>query len=122
MAKEKVTVFLGNFESEEELQNYVKFVYDEEGDATSEFCRQADVKWSDEDLMEAFMFSKEQPFEQIMMASYSDTFQPSLQKQLPPTLLSKFNSVILLYNCNHVKPVKDTAKVSLAGVFDYSAD
>jgi hypothetical protein len=122
MAKGKVTVFLGKFKDEDELKKYVKFTYDEEGEATSEFCRQSNVEWFDEDFMEAFMFRQEQPFTDIMMASYADTFKPSLQKQLPPALLNNFNSIILLYNCSHTQPVKNTEKLYLAGVFDYTTD
>lgn len=122
MAKEKVTVLLGKFESEADLQNYVRFTYDENGVPSSELCRQMGIEWFDEDFIEAFMFNQEQPFEGIMQASYADTFNPSLQKKLSSVQLNSYNSVIFLYRYNHIIPLRDEGKVFFAGAFDYTTD
>lgn len=122
MGKEKVTVFLGRFKNHEELHEYVQLVYDEEGDATCALFRETGIEWFDEDSLEAFLFDEKDPYKRIMEASFADTFKPSLKEQLTPSLLSKYNAIILFYTANHTEPVMEGAKVVRAGVFDYEPD
>lgn len=119
MRKNKVSIWLGKFQSNDFLERYLDIDYSEEHDdeyLASIFARQFKIEYYDEDFQEAY-FSDASPIgwkELIEPISYSETFIDEI-----PDRFDDKNSVIALYNFHYQGDVKESAEVIFIGSFDY---
>ena len=109
----KVSVQLGNFDSEREFDNYMEEQFDEEGDMTSVFMSDFEIEFIDSQFQEV-LYDDNLKKENLMSASYSESFLNCIT-----TDFSKYNCIVLLYNFNYQGKVKNTDKMTFVGVYDY---
>ena len=111
MRKEnKVSLWLGNFESEEEFENYIYIDYDEDGDyIPSIFQKEFGISYYDEDFSELVWFSeKTKKFSTLLKDfSYSSQIIDLLKPMLGGVNIEEYNCVMLLYNYEHSNSDKD---------------
>ena len=120
MRKNKVSIWLGKFQSNDFLERYLDIDYSEEHDddeyLASIFARQFKIEYYDEDFQEAYL-SDASPIgwkELIEPISYSETFIDEI-----PDRFDDKNSVIALYNFHYQGDVKESGEVIFIGSFDY---
>jgi hypothetical protein len=107
----KVSIFGGNFLSEEHLSSFVKENFTDDGDIYSDLMDDLKVDFIDNQFQEVLYIGKELSKDDFVQFSYSESFLHLINKDL-----SSYNSVILLYNFN----CKNTPqRITLIGVFDY---
>jgi len=109
----KVTVFVGNFSTENDLSKYIKEHFTEDGDIYSDFMKDLDIDFIDNQFQEVLFLGKSISKNDFKEFSYSDNFIDFINEDL-----SNYNSLILLYNFNFNSNRKP-AKVKLIGVYDY---
>lgn len=96
-----VSLWVGNFSSKEELNNYLYISYDEDGDAIpSKFEEDFEIDYYDTDFREAGFFEKEiTSIQEILKGcSYEENIIPAIISTIGETLQKPVNSMILLYN------------------------
>lgn len=99
--KKIVCVWIGTFKSEDKLyQNYLNFDYENEDGLESEFGKDAELKYYDEDFMESWWFKK---LELNKLYEYKDDlldseyFFDELIAELKNRDLTKRNSISFLF-------------------------
>lgn len=112
-----VSLWLGNAESIEQLDNYVELRYDEGESIPSEFLLdyQIDMDDIDEDFIEkAILNERLNSFESLLKgASYEENIIPKLDKEY--SIDKDYNAIILLYNFEY------EGKTTVANNFDFIA-
>lgn len=115
MEKEnRVSVWIGDFDSEKELNTFVKDIYDE--DFSSFFMNVTDIEFYDSYKREVFFSNKKITESVLKQFSYSDSFIDQLAKKLNE---EDFNSIIFLYDFEYNSKINNN-KLKFVGVFDYS--
>ncbi|GFZ92879.1 hypothetical protein GCM10008018_44140 [Paenibacillus marchantiophytorum] len=100
--KNVLTILAANFDSEEQLKEFVEIIYNEDGDARpSGIMTSIGTTRLDYDFVETHFFNdveSRQSFWDYLCYEYCSN--ESFSKQIPPTLnecINQFNSIILLY-------------------------
>jgi hypothetical protein len=118
-----VSIWVGKFKSNKELQNYLSISYTEDGDATpSTFEKDFQIDYYDEDFLEAEYFDRETKNLQTIFegCSYDDVVIPNLINMQGESLTDSVNSIILLYNFQYDKKGKsDLNDVQYLGTVRY---
>lgn len=93
--KERVAIWMGNFENEEELFKYTNIEYDSEGNSIpSEFEKEFSLGYYDRDLVEKKFSNELVTIEQLLEDfSYSQTFEIADLE-----IKKSYNSVLLIYD------------------------
>ena len=110
----KVSVWLGNFDSKREFGNYMEEQFDEEGDMTSVFMSDFAIEFIDSQFQEV-LYDDNLKKENLMSASYSESFLDCITADF-----SKYNCIVLLYDFNYHGTAQNTDKMIFVGVYDYS--
>lgn len=105
-----VSLWVGNTESEEELKNYVKLVYSDDGEYLSSiFTKEFGVNPDeiDEDYLECAFYAQQYGELSILLrgCSYEDEVILEFNKKNKDKLNCKYNSVIILYNYKYKKRI-----------------
>ena len=112
--KNKISIWIGNFYSQEELDVYLEKKYSEDGDAVSNFMNDFKISYYDEDFQEAYYDKEKKEVSELMEPlSYSEMIIPKLTN-----LKEKYNSVVCLYNYEYNMSVIESDKLKLVGVYD----
>lgn len=113
MEKENVvSIWVGNFQSEEEFNVFLQEEFDEEGDSLpSVFMKVFEIDYIDIDFQEA-VFQENLSKDVLLQASYADTFADKVDN------LSG-NSIILLYDFCYTGKVRETKEIRFLGTFEY---
>lgn len=96
-----VSLWVGNFKSDEDLQRYLFISYTEDGDSIpSPFEIDFQINYYDEDFMEVNYFDRKiNSFLDLLIGcSYDDIVIPNFIKTHGVTLTNNVNSIILLYD------------------------
>ncbi|MFJ8413915.1 immunity 22 family protein [Bacillus paramycoides] len=96
-----VSIWIGNFESKEELMNYTNIEYTEDGDSiSSAFEKDFNLDYYDRDLIEKKWISKSTNSVKDLLDgfSYSDQF---LEQFDTIRYSEEFNAAILIYNLEY---------------------
>ncbi|EIC76808.1 immunity 22 family protein [Streptococcus oralis] len=98
-----VSIWIGNFADQSQLDHYLQIRYDEDGEAVpSQFLidNGIDLDDIDDDLIEAEFYDVEHSnLEQMIKgASYDQTILRNLKLERISTVISPSNTIILLYN------------------------
>jgi|SRR6218665_640067 len=111
----KVSVWIGNFNSAAEFKKYVEEEYDDDGEMTSPFLTDFEIDYYDEDLKES-VFSEDANKKELLEGfSYSENFI----SKIPAGVLENSNSFLFLYNFEHDETVINKGKFSFIGTYDY---
>ncbi|GKX65860.1 immunity 22 family protein [Inconstantimicrobium mannanitabidum] len=109
-SKGQVSIWVGNFSEFKELERYVESGYTEDGDSVdSKFEADFGIEYYDEDFREINMFEEPQESFTCMLQehSYYNSIIKNYTKEQNDCLGTKYNSIILLYNFNYNKNVKE---------------
>lgn len=106
-----VSIWLGNFKSLRDLEEYVSTKYTDDGESIdSQFERDFSIDYLDEDFLEINMLHK--PMNEISKIieghSYYNSIITSYTKQNLDKLSAMYNSSILAYDINYDKYVNQT--------------
>lgn len=117
-----VSVWICKFEAHQELETYLEFKYDEEGDATSRFCEDFSMQWYNDESQES-EFSAQVSVDMLArFASYSLSFLHAFSEALQNTDLRQANSIILLYDHEYTgtrRVVTENYQAVFLGTFPY---
>ena len=111
----KVSIWFGNFETEDKFFDFIKKDYDEDGNSIpSSFMRVFEIGFFDEDFQEAFYENPmdESSFEDV---SYYEMFSDKVKVDF-----SKYNCAILLYKFNYTGLTKKANNMEFYSVLDYA--
>ncbi|REG89167.1 immunity 22 family protein [Winogradskyella sediminis] len=112
MTKKIICVWIGTFESEDELyKNYLNFDYENDDNPESEFAKDSELEYYDEDFMESWWFSK---LELNKLTEYKDDlldseyFFDELIAELKNRDLTTRNSISFLFGENGENATNET--------------
>lgn len=112
-----VSIWIGNFADQSQLDHYLQICYDEDGEAVpSQFLIEngIDLDDIDDDLLEAQVDDKNHSnLEQMLKgASYEQTILRNLKEEGIKTIIPPSNTIILLYNydCSGNKIVTENTR------------
>jgi len=108
---DQVSLWLGQFDNEKQLKEYVSFVYQEDVVVKPKFCNDFLIDFFDEDFMESFM--EELPsndlLDLLVGCSYDDVIIPKYKELMMKGFNLKANAAILLFNFKyHEKVLENT--------------
>ncbi|KGT37226.1 immunity 22 family protein [Weizmannia sp. CD-2023] len=110
--KNNVSLWLGNFRNFDEVEKYTEITYDEEGDSIpSVFEREFKLDYYDRDLIEKDWIpdTKNDIKELLVDFSYDDQL---IKQFINVKLISKYNTIILIYNYNYDKNGRSVSSVN----------
>jgi len=113
-----VSIWLGNINDEDSIEEYVDLMYDEDGESVpSQFFIDfnIDMDETDEDTIEKAVYknSSSDISELLDGCSYEEIVIPKIQKSI--NLKKSYNAVILIYNFEYKNEISST------GSFDFIA-
>lgn len=115
--KNKVSVWVGEFKSDEELKQYMYLNYADDDDfPTSKFTSDFNIDFYDDDFCEAYYSGqKKQSWHNLIKPiSYSETFIHQI-----PDITDNSNSVIALYNFEYKEYQINKRQLLFIGTFDF---
>ena len=112
-AENRVSIWLGKFNSEEDLDAFMQEQYTEDGDVFSDFMKAFDISFVDNQFQEV-LFSERLSQQDLNTLSYSNSFVHKIKSDL-----EKYNSLIAIYNFDYSGKIVDTERIVFFGVFDY---
>lgn len=116
MEKENtVSLWVGNLNNAEELNEYVLETYDDDGDMTSPFITDFEIDYYDEDCREALFITSDDKYEIFKDFSYSQSFI----NEMTGINFGDYNCYILLYNYEYDESVKEKGNFRFIKVFTY---
>jgi hypothetical protein len=108
-----VSIWFGNFETEEQFNEFIKERYDDEGDMHSEFADAFHIGFIDNQFQET-LYDEDLNRAKLEPASYSESFLDRIDVDY-----SKYNSVVLLYGFEYKGTVNKTEQIDFMGTFLY---
>jgi len=98
--KNIVSVWLGNFDSQGEFEEFIAEEYSEDGDVTSHFMKSFNIDFIDNQFQEVIFLDQPSGTIQnlIRPLSYSETFVHNFES-VP---IEKYNCIVALYNFEYV--------------------
>lgn len=112
----KVSVWIGKFTDKASFENYVRESYNDDGEMVSNFMKDFEIDFYDEDLSES-CFVEHDDLSQINDFSYAVSFMKHVLDNV-----THQNSFKLLYDFDYVGENKDSSKLKFIGSFDYVKD
>lgn len=115
----KVSLWIGNVPSEDELNNFMMEVFDDEGDSSSKFMEAFRIDYIDNQFQEVFFYEDLQTKEEVFDGfSYIESFIDEISE----VDWSEKNSIILLYNFEYNNEVKSSQGLDFIKVFNFNED
>jgi hypothetical protein len=110
----KVSIWIGNFKSENDFNKYIEEKFDKKGNSSSVFMEEFKIKYINHDLQESAFIGTKLTKEDLTGASYAETFLDKLDGKLLTG-----NSIIMLYDFEYNEKIKVKNNTTFIGVFDY---
>ena len=99
--KQKVSLWLGNFASQEEFQEYFKISYKEDGDSvSSEFETDLHLSYYDRDLVEKDWVDVSENNIDVLLEGFS--YDEEIIMQFPK-ISTTYNTIVLIYDFDYSK-------------------
>ena len=119
-----VSIWIGNFADQSQLDHYLQINYDEDGEAVpSQFLieNSIDMDDIDEDLIESEVYDVEHSnLEQMLKgASYEQTILRNLKEEGIKMIIPPSNTIILLYNYHYIANVVARENTRFIGTASY---
>lgn len=112
----KVSVWIGKFNDKNDFQEYLEISYDDNGEMLSNFMKDFNIEFYDEDFSES-IFLESSSLSELKNFSYSNSFVENvLGKALD------YNSFFVLYDFDFDSNDNISGKLKFIGSFDYSKD
>lgn len=118
-AEGSVSLWLGNFASAEDFENYIDFIYDDDGNCTCQFADDAGLGWFDHDFQEATFYSDGiQDTAQLLAYSWSSSFIKEAVAAINIVGVDA-NALFLLYDCAYSQTAANNCRLHFIGTFPY---
>ena len=119
-----VSIWIGNFADQSQLDHYLQIRYDEDGEAVpSQFLieNSIDMDDIDDDLIESEVYDVEHSnLEQMLKgASYEQTILRNLKEEGINMIIPPSNTIILLYNYHYIANVVARENTRFIGTVRY---
>lgn len=119
-----VSIWIGNFADQSQLDHYLQIIYDEDGEAVpSQFLMEngVDMDDIDDDWLEAEVYEMNYSnLEQMLKgASYEKTILRNLKGEGINTIIPPSNTIILLYNYHYSPNVVARENTRFIGTVSY---
>ena len=119
-----VSIWIGNFADQSQLDHYLQIIYDEDGEAVqSQFLieNSIDLDDIDDDLIESEVYDVEHSSLEWMLkdASYEQTILRNLKEEGINTIIPPSNTIILLYNYHYIANVVARKNTRFIGTVSY---
>ena len=119
-----VSIWIGDFESKSQLDEFLTLIYDDEGEVVpSLFYESYEI---DIDDIDDYMIEKEvlnsnysNLYQMLKGVSYEDVIVNNLKKNCIEDAISLSNSIILIYNYSYTGEVLATENTKFIGVVEY---
>lgn len=115
-----VSIWCGYFSSEEELFDYVEIDYADEDNPASQWMRDSNLDWYDEDYAEASFEEVRMLVEGVREHSCGETFPTQLDIDLKNHV--ECNALYLIYDYDASDYQQMKSKLHLLGVYSYLPD
>ena len=109
-----VSIWFGNFETEEKFQEFIAEEYDDEGDVLSAFTTSFCIDYIDEDFQET-LFQKVITIDDLSQFSYAESFIDKINEDI----LRQSNCVIFVYDYNYSGTIKSNNNLNFIGAYKY---
>lgn len=109
----KVSVWTGKLENEDNFNAYISLTYNDDGDMVSAFMADFEIDYYDTQFQEALFDSSGDKNEIFKDFSYIKNFLSKIP------VLHGSNCFILLYNFNYKGNIKNAGDFKYVGSFDY---
>ena len=109
----RVSIWFGNFKTEDLFNDFLRETYDDKGDVYSKFMDEFKIDYIDSDYQET-LYDREINYAKLEMASYSESFLDKVN-----VVFLDYNCVILLYDFDYKGGVKESNGLEFYGVLDY---
>jgi len=122
--KNSVSIWIGNFADQSQLDHYLQINYDEDGEAVpSQFLieNSIDMDDIDDDFLEAQVDDRNHSnLEQMLKgASYEQTILRNLKEEGINMIIPPSNTIILLYNYHYIANVVARENTRFIGTVSY---
>lgn len=119
-----VSIWIGNFADQSQLDHYLQINYDEDGEAVpSQFLieNSIDMDDIDDDFIESEVYDVEHSSLEWMLkdASYEQTILRNLKEEGINTIIPPSNTIILLYNYHYIANVVARENTRFIGTVSY---
>lgn len=119
-----VSIWIGNFADQSQLDYYLQINYDEDGEAVpSQFLieNSIDMDDIDDDFIESEVYDvKHSNLERMLKgASYEQTILRNLKEEGINTIIPPSNTIILLYNYHYIANVVARGNTRFIGTVSY---
>jgi len=115
--QQKVSLWIGNFTSQTALNNFLKENFTDDGDVSSQFMEAFQIDYIDHDFQEVYFYKNETSKEKIFNNfSYIDSFLT----EIPETNWQQYNSIILLYNFEFQRNIKENKYLKFITTFEFT--
>jgi len=114
----KVSIWMGSFDSKESFMLFMEEQYDEEGDMSSKFMNAFEIDIIDNQFQESLFFEDSLTREQLKQFSYAHSFLDNLEE----IDLATFNCVVFIYDIEYNEAIKIVENMKFIGSFAYSKD
>ena len=119
-----VSIWIGNFADQSQLDHYLQIRYDEDGEAVpSQFLIEngIDLDDIDDDFIECEVYDVEHSNLERMLkgASYEQTILQNLKEEGINTIIPPSNTIILLYNYHYIANVVARGNIRFIGTVSY---
>ena len=116
-----VSIWVGNFESKSQLDEFLTLIYDDEGEVVPSLFYESYEIDIDEDLIESEVYDVEHSNLKQMLkgASYEQTILRNLKEEGIKTIIPPSNTIILLYNYHYIANVVARGNTRFIGTVSY---
>lgn len=121
-----VSIWAGNFETEEEFNIYIeeKYGHIDEQVSLSDFSQDAGLGWYDHDFREAMYYGQEAlPIRELMIgSSYSSSFIDEAEQIAKTKNMDRANSIFLLYDFEYTSTKEQNEKLKFLASIKYDVN
>ncbi len=118
-----VSVWVGNFDSEEEFNSYIEEKYGklEDDQPLSDFSEDTGLGWYDHDFREAMFYGKELlPIRKLLVgSSYSSSFIDEIERISQTENIETANSVFILFDCDFTQLNNNNGRLKFLASVQY---
>lgn len=114
----KVSIWIGNFKNQKLLNQYIREVYDEEWDCSSDFMQAFQIEDIDPQFREVdFDFRQMSLKQRLDGFSYAASFKEKIKD-----IEYSINTIICLYDFEYFGVIKTSKELQFLGAFEYKKE
>lgn len=119
-----MSIWVGNFESKSQLDEFLTLIYDDEGEVVPSLFYESyeiDIDDIDDDFIESEVYDVEHSNLERMLkgASYEQIILRNLKEEGIKTIIPHSNTIILLYNYHYIANVVARENTRFIGTVSY---